>query len=319
MSEAPEKTSEAPKGRVVLEVTDPVLLDFAREVGSEGPVAVEGRRTRWDLGGSLDEGVRLVNAPAGIVDYRPEEMTVQVRAGTLVSELDAVLAAAGQRAALTSRGGTVGGVVAVGRDHRDVLGRGTLRDSVLQVRYVSAEGRMVTGGGPVVKNVSGFNLPKLMVGSLGTLGCLAELVLRTNPMPAVSRWLRADGVSPFDVYDRLFDPSSVLWNGSSVWVHLEGHEADVESEERRLQAIAAFVAVGHGPDLPSERWTMAPSDLRNLDSEATGSFVASVGVGRVWAKNPQPFPVTDPVTTMLADRLKANFDPTGRLNPGRRP
>ena len=97
-------------------------------------------------------------------------MTVRVRTGTTVEELHTELAARGQRTPLVERGGTVGGALAVGENDIFVLGRGTLRASVLQVRYVSAEGRIVNGGGPTVKNVTGFDLPRLMVGALGTFG-----------------------------------------------------------------------------------------------------------------------------------------------------
>ena len=173
---------------------DRALHEFAALVGADDPIAVEGNRTRWHLGGPLDESARLVTAPTGIVDYQPSEMVVTVRAGTTVAELHETLAAAGQTSALPDRGGTVGGAVAVGENRLDRLGRGSARDAVLQVRYVSAEGEIVTGGGPVVKNVSGFNLPKLIVGSLGTLGLIAEVVLRTNPLPPVQRWIRAERV-----------------------------------------------------------------------------------------------------------------------------
>ena len=110
---------------------------FAEEVGAVGPVAVEGGRTRWDLGGALADDARLVRAPSGVLERVPEEMIVRVLAGTPVAELDAELAAAGQRSALPSRGGTVGGALAVGENHVDVLSRGPLRASLLQVRYVA--------------------------------------------------------------------------------------------------------------------------------------------------------------------------------------
>ena len=163
-----------------LATSDPVLFDFAALVGDADPISVRGNGTRWHVGGALADAARVVEAPAGIVDYQPSEMIVVVRAGTPVAALHAALAAAGQTSALPDRGGTVGGAIAVGENRLDRLGRGSVRDAVLQVRYVSAEGELVTGGGPVVKNVSGFNLPKLMVGSLGTLGLLAEVVLRTT-------------------------------------------------------------------------------------------------------------------------------------------
>src|SRR4051812_14537728 len=165
-------------------VVDEVLQEFAAQVGESGPVAIEGSRTRWSVGGELASGTRLLRAPAGILEHIPDEMTVRVRVGTTVAELHRVLAEAGQHTALPDRGGTVGGALAVGENDVRVLGRGWIRQSLLQVRYVSAEGRVVKGGGPTVKNVSGFDLPRLMVGSLGTLGLLAEVILRTNPIPS---------------------------------------------------------------------------------------------------------------------------------------
>ncbi|NBP52410.1 MAG: FAD-binding protein, partial [Actinobacteria bacterium] len=122
------------------------LVAFADEVGADGPVAVEGSRTRWSAGGEAAPGVRLVRAPSGVADYLPEEMVVCVGAGTTVAELASVLASRGQRCALPERGGTVGGAIAVGEQHLDVLARGSLRASVLEVRYVSSEGRLVRGG-----------------------------------------------------------------------------------------------------------------------------------------------------------------------------
>lgn len=303
----------------VLHVSDPVLHEFAAAIGTEGPVAVRGNGTRWEDGGLLAQGTRVISAPVGIVDHRPAEMTVQVRAGTPVADLERALAEHGQRCALPLRGGTVGGAIAVGEDHIEVLGRGRLRDSVLQVRYVSADGRLVTGGGPVVKNVSGFNLPKLITGSLGTLGLIAELVLRTNPIPAESRWVRSDDADPFIVADVMLRPSAVLTDGITSWVLVEGYGPDVNRELAGLSTIGSFREVEGPPPLPVHRWSMAPSELRSVDGSRTGGFVSSVGVGRVWAEQPPPLPTTDPVVHLIATRMKQNFDPTGRLNPGRRP
>lgn len=302
-----------------LAITDEVLLEFAAHVGSEGPVAVEGSRTRWATGGQGREGTRLVRAPSGVVAYAASEMTVQVRAGTTVAELDAVLAAEGQRTALPDRGGTVGGAVAVGENVLEVIGRGRLRDAVLQVRYVAADGRLVTGGGPVVKNVTGFNLPKLMTGALGTLGLSAEFVLRTNPIPEARRWMVAAGVDPVAAFDALYRPSAVLWDGTTTWVLLEGHGPDIEAESRVLRSLGGFTEVGGPPDLPEQRWSLTPKEAASLDGERTGPFVASIGVGMVAASHPAPPRPRDPHADAVAARLKINFDPAGRLNPGRDP
>lgn len=302
-----------------LAVHDELLESFAAQVGTEGPVTVAGSRTRWDHGGPLADDTEVLSAPAGVVEYRPEEMTVQVRAGTTVEALHSELAVAGQRTAMPERGGTVGGAVVVGENHLETLGRGPMRNAVLQVRYVSSEGRLVTGGGPTVKNVSGFNLPKLLVGSLGTLGLVAEVTLRTNPTPPTSRWLVADDADPFVVPDVLLAPGAVLWNGSDTWVLLEGHEADVAAEQARLDDLGSFTATDAPPALPPHRWSLPPADLRRIGDTAAGAFVASVGVGLVFADEPAPARTVPDAAVTVSRRMKNLFDPAGRLNPGRDP
>lgn len=293
------------------------LTAFAEEVGSVGPVAVEGGRTRWATGGEAAAGTRLVRAPDGVVEHTPEEMTVRVLTGTPVADLEAALAEAGQRSALPERGGTVGGAVAVAENHLDVALRGQVRATVLQVRYVAADGRLVTAGAPTVKNVTGFDLPRLLTGSLGTLGLPAEVVLRTNPVPAAAVWLsnpeRADA---FAVADALRRRATVLWDGTTTWVHLEGHSVDVAAQRRALPG--RWEEAEGPPPLPPRRWSLRPSELRGL-SPRMGRFVASVGVGTVFADSPQPPRPLDPAAAALAARAKRLFDPAGRLNPGRDP
>jgi hypothetical protein len=308
---------------------DPVLLAFAEAVGRDDPVAVRGGGTRWDHGGSPQAGTRLIEAPSGIVSYAPEEMTVRVRAGTTVADLHAELAARGQRTALPERtavdgsgangGGTVGGAIAVGQNDIHTLRRGTLRSAVLQVRYVSAEGRIVNAGGPTVKNVTGFDLPRLMVGSLGTLGLIGEVILRTNPIPATKVWLSTEGASPFDLYESLLRPNTVLWNGTSTWILLEGHAVDIAHERSLLSRSTDVTEVEGPPPLPPHRWSLSPSDLRRLPRLDAGAFVSIVGVGLAFTEHPQPARHLSAPVRAIHSRMKANFDPTGRLNPGRDP
>lgn len=303
-------------------VVDPSLSAFAEEVGTEGAVAAVGGRTQWGIGGLPHPSVRLVRAPAGVVSYQPEEMIVRVRAGTTLAELGAALAERGQMVPLDAVApdrATVGGVLAVGQGGLRRLRWGPPRDYLLEARYVSAEGRLIKAGGPVVKNVSGFDLCRLLVGSLGTLGLLGEVVLRVQPEPAARRWLRSDDADPFSVFRRLYRPSSVLWDGRCTWVLLEGHPADVEEQATALGR--GFVAVDGPPATPGgERRSLRPADLAGLGvALPPGGFLAQVGVGVAHLVEGATLPEAEPQpsTLDLNRRVKELFDPGGRLSPGR--
>ena len=186
-----------------------------------------------------------------------------------------------------------------------------MRDTLLQAKYVNAEGRVVKAGGPTVKNVSGFDLCRLLVGSRGTLGFVGEVILRTRPLPQSRRWFRSSSTDPCALLADLYRPTSLLWDGTTTWVCLEGHPDDVNGQSAR---IVGAVEVDGPPPLPTgSRRSVAPAAL----PRATGEFVAEIGVGIVhhaeaWTDRPT---VTAEVR-VLHERLSALFDPTGRLNPG---
>lgn len=281
------------------------LTAFAADVRSAGPVTIAGLSTR---GGAI-AGVRCVAAPGGIDLVDAEEMVVVCGAGTTVDELQAALAEVGQFVALPP-GGTVGGALAVGRSGIRRLGDGPVRESLLQARFVGAAGQIVSAGGPTVKNVSGFDLCKLLVGSFGTLGFLGEVRLRTRPCAPASHWFVGE-TDPWQLHRQVYRPTSILWDGISTWVLLEGHPTDIAEQAELLH----LTAVDGPPPLPStHRWSLPPSKLPSLQS-STG-FVAEIGVGIVHhslAESPR-----DVIAGVrrLNERLKARFDPTGRLNPG---
>lgn len=297
------------------------LTAFADEIGAAGPVTCVGGRTQWDAGGTVVAGTREVRAPAGIEWVEPEEMTVRCGAATPVAELDAVLAGHGQRVALPDwEGATIGGVLAVGRSGLRRLGDGPVRDTLLQAGVVTAGAEVVKAGGPTVKNVSGYDLCRLLVGSLGTLAFLGEVILRTRPRPETSRWYASGPagppVDPFDAHQALYRPTAILWGGTATWVLLEGHPDDVDAQ---AALVPGLVEAEGPPPLPSGgRASVPPGELQAwCAARDPGTFVAEIGIGIVHTDSPVPPPPLHPVAAALHARLKAAFDPAGRLNPGR--
>jgi FAD/FMN-containing dehydrogenase len=283
---------------------DASVAVFAEMVGDTDPVTVSGLATR---GGPVP-GARSVTAPSGIDWIQPAEMTMRCGAGTPVADVQAALAEHGQCVAVPD-GGTIGGALAIGHSGVRRLGWGPVRDTLLQARYVSSRGEVVKVGGPTVKNVSGFDLCRLLVGSQGTLGFLAEVILRTRPRPAGERWFSSD-VDPRILLGRLYRPSSMLWDGRTTWVLLDGHADDVAAQVRQCDLRAS----DGPPDLPPHRWSMPPSGLFSLDQ--TLAFVAEIGIGVVHCDRPRPASPIDPAVRALHARIKSEFDPRGRLNPG---
>jgi FAD/FMN-containing dehydrogenase len=281
------------------------LTAFANDVGSAGPVTITGLGMR---GGPVAD-VRTVRPPSGIEWIQADEMTMRCGAGTPVDEVDAALAEVGQTVALPP-GGTVGGALSVGHSGIRRLGHGPIRDVLLQACYVSDRGEVVQAGGPTVKNVSGFDLCRLLVGSRGTLGFLGDVIIRSRPRPAESQWFTIEATDPFPIFSRLYRPASVLWNGSRLWALLEGHPGDVAEQAANCSLVACDVP----PVLPSgSRRAVSPAAIGSL----TGEFVAEVGIGVVHHAEPLPDGGRpESSVTKLTRRIKAEFDPGGRLNPG---
>ena len=313
-------------------------------MNAPGPaLAPVGARTHWEVGGPPTEGAVEVRAPAGVITYEPADMTVTVGAGTSFDTLDRALAEHGQECALDprSRDATIGGILACGLSGLRRLRHGPLRDHVLEVRFETGDGRLVKGGGPTVKNVTGYDLPRLFVGSLGTIGVLQQATLRCRPRPARARWFAGSGTSGS------FRPSARLWTGTREAVLFEGVAADVDAQGHGLTALDGPPAIPDGPH--RGRISVAPGYVRActaaLDSRVR--WCAEVGVGTVhiaadesdglaharsvahahggWMLREAGGPPGDDgygralPNASLMRRVKEAFDPGWRLNPRRMP
>ena len=188
----------------------------------------------------------------GILEYQPDEYTLTALAGTPVAEIEAALAEHGQylpfEPPLAAKGATLGGTVAAGLSGAGRYRYGGVRDFLIGVRLVDGCGQIVRGGGKVVKNAAGFDLPKLMVGSLGRLGILTEVSFKVFPRPKAYGTLRldcptvADAVNalgalakaPFDIDALDLAPKAAPHAGMTLYIRMGGLEDVLQARAQQL-------------------------------------------------------------------------------------
>lgn len=320
-----------------------------------------GERVRIVGGGTRSRMGRPALAPerelrtvglARVIAYEPADLTATVEAGMGASDLAALLAEAGQGwpQADLRPGSTVGGTLAAAASGRGRLRFGPVRDSLLEVVVATGDGRLVTAGGRTVKGVAGYDLPRLMVGALGTLGAIVQVTLKLWPLPPARGWFTAGGdlAQRWTRAEALLAgagrPAAVLIDPEGVHVELVGPPEDVSApdgftpaQEPPTPEWAGTLRAGvHPPALPDL--------LRALEREGL-PYEAQAGVGccLVGVELPQqvvavraaalaagghavvidgpeglradPFGPLPPGTALMR-RLRAAFDPAGILNPG---
>ncbi|MCX6465645.1 MAG: FAD-binding protein, partial [Pseudonocardiales bacterium] len=197
--------------------------------------------------GGLDDvdAVLDLSGLTGVITHNPGDMTVSVHAGTPLRDLVAELAGHGQHVALDAAriadGATVGGLLATGDAGPAALVYGTLRDLVIGVTIVLADGTVARSGGHVIKNVAGYDLAKLMHGSHGTLAAVAEVVLRLHPVPRRTATLAVEAALPdaaglaARVLAGPFEPVALEWTSDgTLLVRVEGTEEALPARVDRL-------------------------------------------------------------------------------------
>ncbi|MFM7847665.1 MAG: glycolate oxidase subunit GlcE [Rubrivivax sp.] len=228
-------------------VSDPALaslVDRIRAAAAAGqPLCIRGGGTKDFYGGARVGEPLDLRVLAGISRYEPSELVVSVRAGTPLAELEAALAEENQCLAFEpprfgggqADGGTVGGMVAAGLAGPARLSMGGVRDYVLGATMINGRGEVLSFGGQVMKNVAGYDLSRVLAGSLGVLGVIAEVSLKVLPMPRAVATLRLEldaGSAIRRVNELLGQPlplnASAWWDGMLV-LRLAGAEAAVKS------------------------------------------------------------------------------------------
>jgi len=217
----------------------------------------------------------------GVVEYDPSEYVVVARAGTPLAEVETLLAQHGQYLPfdppLVEQGATLGGTVAAGLSGPMRQRYGGVRDFIVGVQFVDGTGCLVRGGGRVVKNAAGFDLPKLMVGSLGRLGVLTELAFKVFPAPKATCTLEVAFPGLEEALEALYRlaGSSIelyaldLVPPATLVLRLGGL---AEALSARLERLQGFLA------RPAEVWQGAEEQgywrsLRNLQALGPGYLV----------------------------------------------
>ena len=207
------------------------------------PLRLRGAGSKDFYGTLLAGEVLDVSAYRGIIAYEPTELYITVKGGTPLSEIEAALAEKGQMLAFEPPGfgtSTAGGCVAAGLSGPRRQQAGAVRDFVLGVKLIDGTGQVLDFGGQVMKNVAGYDVSRLLAGSMGTLGLLAEVSLKVLPRPVaeativfemneseaivrLNRW----GGQPLPV-------SASFWSDGRLFLRLSGARAAVDAARRKL-------------------------------------------------------------------------------------
>ena len=220
------------------------------------PLRLRGAGTKDFYGEGLAGEVLDLRPWRGIVDYEPSELVITVRCGTSLSEVEAALAAHGQFLAFEppafGADPTLGGVIAAGLSGPRRAFAGAARDFVLGTRLLTAQGELLRFGGQVMKNVAGFDVSRLLCGSLGILGVITEVSLKVLPRPRLEETLclelpAADAVAAFNRWAGLPLPlSGAAWSQGRAWVRLSGAPAAVRAAREKIGGDPAAAAVAAG-------------------------------------------------------------------------
>ena len=248
----------------------------AEAAASGGKLELRGGGTKAEVGAPREAEIVDMTAFSGIIDYDPAELVLTAGAGTPLGEIEAAVAERGQMLAFEphGEGATLGGIVAAGVSGSRRLSRGPVRDHLLGFKAVSGRGEAFVGGAKVVKNVTGYDLPKVIAGSWGRLAALTEVTLKVLPRPPVSLTLAVAGL----------DPVAAV----ALMARAMGSQADVAAAAH-VPGLTAIRLEGFGPSVAARRVMLeSQAGARALAEDQAADFWRSLrtlsllGDGPLW-------------------------------------
>lgn len=223
-----------------------MITEFKARIAEGKPLRIRGGGSKDGYGNALNGDVLDTRGHAGIVAYEPTELFITAKCGTPLAEIEAALAASGQCLPFEpprfSADSTIGGVVAAGLSGPRRVSAGALRDFVLGVKLLDGEARELAFGGQVMKNVAGYDVSRVMAGSLGTLGLITEVSLKVLPRPVADATLRF-AMTQAEALDTLnrwaARPLPIVasaWEAGVLTLRLAGARAAVETAQQNIGA-----------------------------------------------------------------------------------
>jgi glycolate oxidase FAD binding subunit len=232
---------------------------IADAAASGRKLEIVGGGTKAEVGAPREAERLDMTGFSGVIDYDPAELVLTAGAGTPLAEIEALVAAKGQMLAFEphgAAGATIGGVVASGVSGSRRVSRGAVRDHLLGFKAVSGRGEAFVGGAKVVKNVTGYDLPKLAAGSWGRLFALTEATLKVLPRPPEQITLAAEGLEAAGAVALMAkalgsqaDLAAAASADGVTALRLEGFGPSVEARRALLEAMAPLRAL---PDTEAE-------------------------------------------------------------------
>lgn len=288
------------------------LQDFRDRISAasgERPLCIRGGGSKDWYGGAPRGDLLDTRAYRGIVAYDPTELVITARSGTPLAEIDAVLAEKNQMLAFEpphfGAGATVGGMVAAGLSGPRRAAVGALRDFVLGAVLMNHRGEVLHFGGQVMKNVAGYDVSRVLAGSLGTLGLLLEVSLKVLPRPFEETTLRfdmpqADAIRVLNEWGGQPLPiSGSVWLDGVLAVRLSGAAPALRGARTRMGGEEVADAGGFWHSLREQQHSffepMADASLWRLSVpsvtaplELTGSQLIEWGGAQRWLHSAAP-------------------------------
>ena len=238
------------------DITTELQAQLKQAINNQEPLFIHGGKSKLFYGNTVDATPLNISKHTGVINYEPSELCITVRAGTKLSELEALLTKNNQILTFEPphylfnelETATIGGAIATGISGPRRAFTGSVRDAILGVNIINGVGEVANFGGEVMKNVAGYDLSRMMVRSQGTLGVILNVSLRLLPKPEQDMTLRfkatqSEALEYFHTLRKQLLPiSATTWLDGKVTIRLSASENVLQACKQKVRGDEVFDA-----------------------------------------------------------------------------